>query len=154
MKKTDVEIGATYIVKVGSTLSRVRVEAVSGHGGWCCRNLETNRQIRVLSPQKFRKKLAIVNPGPKQMREPRPPSFTDRAQQKVFKHYDEHPESVDVNGARPIDATGEGYWCGYNGQALKRTVRPAPLAAAAHQAGRYRRVMEWAAAEAERRAAQ
>ena len=55
MKKQDVEIGSTYIVKVSGVLARVRIIAESPYGGWRGTNLATGREVRIRSAARLRR---------------------------------------------------------------------------------------------------
>ena len=55
MKKQDVQIGSTYIVKVSGVLTRVRITAESPHGGWRGTNLATGREVRLRSAARLRR---------------------------------------------------------------------------------------------------
>ena len=55
MKKADVELGKTYVVKVSGHLVPVRLEAVSSYGGWVGRNLHTNREVHIRSAMRLRR---------------------------------------------------------------------------------------------------
>ena len=55
MKKQDVEIGSTYIVKVSSVLAKVRITGESPYGGWRGTNLATGREIRIRSAARLRR---------------------------------------------------------------------------------------------------
>lgn len=57
MKKTEVSIGSTYVVKVSGKLTRVRLESESPYGGWTGRNLETKREVRIRTAAKFRREV-------------------------------------------------------------------------------------------------
>jgi hypothetical protein len=54
MKKADVTIGATYIVKVSGKLTRVRLTRESPYGGWDGLNLATQREVRIRSAARLR----------------------------------------------------------------------------------------------------
>jgi len=47
MKKKDVQIGSTYIVKVSGVLAKVRISGELPCGGWRGTNLATGREIRI-----------------------------------------------------------------------------------------------------------
>jgi hypothetical protein len=49
MKKAEVQIGTTCIVKVSGVLTRVRITGQSPYGGWVGRNLATGREVRIRS---------------------------------------------------------------------------------------------------------
>jgi len=55
MKKADVEIGSTYIVKVSGVLAKVRITGESPYGGWNGRNLATGREVRIRSAARLRR---------------------------------------------------------------------------------------------------
>ncbi len=57
MKKTDVKINATYLVKVAGNLVPVRIDADHENGGWVGTSRKTGKQIRIKSPQRLRKRL-------------------------------------------------------------------------------------------------
>ena len=59
MKKADVQIGATYRVKVSNRIVPVRVLSQSERSGWIGVNLETGRQVRIKSAQRLR---SLVSP--------------------------------------------------------------------------------------------
>ena len=49
MTASEVKIGRYYAVKVSRTLTIVRIETQSSHGGWTGKNIFTNRQVRITS---------------------------------------------------------------------------------------------------------
>ncbi len=55
MKKAQVQIGDTYIVKVSGVLAKVRITAESPYGGWSGTNLATGREIRIRSAARLRR---------------------------------------------------------------------------------------------------
>lgn len=55
MKKADVQVGATYIVKVSDTLSEVRLDRESPYGGWDGTNLNTDRYVRIRDARRLRR---------------------------------------------------------------------------------------------------
>ena len=55
MKKRDIEIGNTYIVKVSGVLAKVRITAESPYGGWRGTNLATGREVRIRSAARLRR---------------------------------------------------------------------------------------------------
>ena len=59
MKKAEVEIGATYIVKVSGKLAPVKITGQSPYGGWDGRNLDTRRDIRIRSAQRLRRPVTL-----------------------------------------------------------------------------------------------
>jgi len=54
MKRSEVIIGQTYVVKVSSKLSRVRITGESPYGGWDGVNTATGRTIRIRGAQRLR----------------------------------------------------------------------------------------------------
>ena len=78
MKKSDVKIGSTYIVKVSGKLAKVRITAdlgsytrwssprdmamfkrpVERHRGWRGVNLATNREVHIRTAAKLRSEVA------------------------------------------------------------------------------------------------
>ena len=57
MKKSDVQIGATYLVKVASNLVPVKITREHDNGGWEGTSVKTGKTIRIKSPQRLRKAL-------------------------------------------------------------------------------------------------
>lgn len=55
MKKRDIEIGNTYIVKVSGVLAKVRITGESPYGGWRGLNLATGREVRIPSAARLRR---------------------------------------------------------------------------------------------------
>jgi hypothetical protein len=62
MKKTDVKINATYLVKVAGNLVPVRIDREHDNGGWLGTSRKTGKQIRIKSPQRLRKRLDDAAP--------------------------------------------------------------------------------------------
>jgi hypothetical protein len=60
MKAKDVHIGELYSVKVSGRVQTVRVQRENPFGGWDCINLNTNRAVRVRSPQRFRINVTVL----------------------------------------------------------------------------------------------
>ena len=58
MKKTDVNIDATYLVKVAGNLVPVKITAEHDHGGWIGTSVKSGKTIRIKSPQRLRQRLA------------------------------------------------------------------------------------------------
>jgi hypothetical protein len=57
MKKADVSVGNTYIVKVSGKLARVKLTNVCRQGGWMGVNLDTNRSVRIKTGGRLRREL-------------------------------------------------------------------------------------------------
>lgn len=55
MKKADVKIGATYLVKVAGNLVPVKITREHEKGGWLGTSRKTGKAIRIKSPQRLRK---------------------------------------------------------------------------------------------------
>jgi len=55
VKKNEIRIGETYVVKVSGKLARVRVTGESPYGGWVGQNLATRREVRIRSAQRLRR---------------------------------------------------------------------------------------------------
>ena len=55
MKKADVQIGETYLVKVAGNLVPVKITREHGDGGWEGRSVKTGKTIRIKSAQRLRK---------------------------------------------------------------------------------------------------
>ena len=64
MKKTEVAVGKTYVVKVSGQLTRVRLAGESPYGGWIGKNLSTGREVRIRTAAKLRRE--VVPPRPAQ----------------------------------------------------------------------------------------
>ena len=62
MKKTDVQINSTYLVKVAGHLVPVRIDREHDNGGWVGTSRKTGKQIRIKSPQRLRKCLDDAAP--------------------------------------------------------------------------------------------
>ena len=62
MKKADVQIGATYLVKVAGNLVPVKITREHDNGGWEGTSVKTGKTIRVKSPQRLRKRLDDAAP--------------------------------------------------------------------------------------------
>ena len=58
MKKAEVQIGSTYIVKVSGVLAKVRITGDSPYGGWRGTNLATRREVRIRSAARLRRPAA------------------------------------------------------------------------------------------------
>ena len=63
MKKADVQIGATYLVKVSGNLVPVKITHEHPNGGWEGRSLKTRKTIRIKSAQRLRR---MVSERPQQ----------------------------------------------------------------------------------------
>ena len=61
MKKSQVEIGGTYLAKVSGQLVPVRVRAEHTLGGWVGVNTVTRREVRIRSAARLRRE---INPNP------------------------------------------------------------------------------------------
>lgn len=61
MKKADVVLGKTYVVKVSGHLAPVKLESVSPYGGWNGRNTRTGREIHIRSASKLRREHVPYN---------------------------------------------------------------------------------------------
>jgi len=65
MKKADVQIDATYLVKVAGNLVPVKITHEHDNGGWVGVSVKTGKTIRIKSPQRLRKRLANAAAGAK-----------------------------------------------------------------------------------------
>jgi hypothetical protein len=63
VKKADVRIGGTYIVKVSGKLTRVRLTRESPYGGWDGLNLATQREVRIRSAARLRAPVGQYRPA-------------------------------------------------------------------------------------------
>lgn len=59
MLKKDVQVGATYVVKVSGKTAGVKIVAEHHLGGWLGRNIATGRDIRVRTAARLRR---LVSP--------------------------------------------------------------------------------------------
>ena len=62
MKKNDVQIGGTYLVKVASNLVPVKIDREHDNGGWMGTSARTGKAIRIKSAQRLRKCLDDAAP--------------------------------------------------------------------------------------------
>jgi len=62
MKKTDIQINATYLVKVAGNLVPVKITREHDNGGWLGTSVKTGKTIRIKSPQRLRK--CLDDPAP------------------------------------------------------------------------------------------
>jgi len=62
MKKADVQIGATYLVKVAGNLVPVKITCEHDNGGWLGVSVKTGKTIRIKSAQRLRKRLDDAAP--------------------------------------------------------------------------------------------
>lgn len=60
MKKSDVQIGVTYLVKVAGNLVPVKITRQHDNGGWEGTSIKTGKTIRIKSAQRLRKRLTEV----------------------------------------------------------------------------------------------
>ena len=63
MKKADVHVGATYLVKVAGNLVPVKITREHDNGGWLGTSVKTGKTIRIKSAQRLRKRLADAAHG-------------------------------------------------------------------------------------------
>jgi len=57
MKKADVHLGATYLVKVAGNLVPVKIDREHDNGGWVGTSAKTGKTIRIKTAQRLRKPL-------------------------------------------------------------------------------------------------
>jgi len=79
MKKEDVQINATYLIKVAGNLAPVTITRHHAGGGWEGTSVKTGKTIRIKSPQRLQKRLAekqAKSKDGKPAREPAAPSAT------------------------------------------------------------------------------
>ena len=55
MKKSDIEQGGLYVVKVSGKLATVKILGPSPYGGWIGRNTETGRDVRIRTAARLRR---------------------------------------------------------------------------------------------------
>jgi hypothetical protein len=100
MKKTDVQIGATYLVKVANNLVPVKItrEHPSGGGGWEGTSVKTGKTIRIKSAQRLRprKRLADAAHGAAKAQKP-----TRGAKAEPRRRRGEPPAVVAATGGQP-----------------------------------------------------
>jgi len=61
MKKSEVEVGGTYVAKVSGRLVAVRIDRESPYGGWQATNLKSGRSIRIRTAARLRGRAARTN---------------------------------------------------------------------------------------------
>src|SRR5215211_4440672 len=54
MKREEVEVGGTYLAKVGARSVEVRIERENGKGGWEAKSVATGKPIRLKDPKHLR----------------------------------------------------------------------------------------------------
>ena len=57
MKKSEVQLGVTYVAKVSGKITTVRIVSESQYGGWNAVNLATTRGIRIYSAQRLHRRI-------------------------------------------------------------------------------------------------
>ncbi len=81
MKKSDVKIGATYLVKVAGNLAPVKITREHDGGGWDGASVKTGKTIRIKSAQRLRKRLdddaPVATKAAKAAKDARPASKRD-----------------------------------------------------------------------------
>ena len=65
MKKSDVKLHATYLVKVAGNLVPVKIDREHDRGGWEGTSQKSGKAIRIKSAQRLRKRLADAAPAAK-----------------------------------------------------------------------------------------
>ncbi len=65
MKKADIQINATYLVKVAGNLVPVKITREHDNGGWEGTSVKTGKTIRIKSAQRLRKRLDDAAPRAK-----------------------------------------------------------------------------------------
>jgi hypothetical protein len=56
MLKNQIELGSEYVVRLHGNFTVVRIFSVNQYGGWNALNLKTNREVRIKSAAKLRRK--------------------------------------------------------------------------------------------------
>jgi hypothetical protein len=51
MKKDEIQVGGTYLAKVGTRMVEVRVERENGRGGWDASSIATGKPVRLKDPK-------------------------------------------------------------------------------------------------------
>jgi len=69
MRKADVTIGQSYVVKVSGRLTHVRIISESPYGGWYGMNTATQRQVRIKTAGKLRRAVATAQDVVEQIEE-------------------------------------------------------------------------------------
>ena len=69
MKKSEVQLGATYLARISNRLVGVKVDSTSKHGGWDGTNLFTGKKVRIKSPAKLREAVGGDTVNPKATKE-------------------------------------------------------------------------------------
>ena len=99
MKNSDVQIGATYLVKVADNLVPVKLVREHPSGGWEGVSAKTGKTIRIKSAQRLRKRLADAAPGAAKV-----PEATQEAKAEPGRDTGERGANV---GQPDGDATGK-----------------------------------------------
>ena len=55
MKKAEIQIGSSYVAKIGGRLTLVQIRSVHSLGGWAALNLTSLRVLRIRSAAKLRR---------------------------------------------------------------------------------------------------
>jgi hypothetical protein len=63
MQKHHVKVGATYLVRVSGTLTKVRLTREHDRGGWYGTNLATGREIRIRTAARLRSEAPAATQG-------------------------------------------------------------------------------------------
>lgn len=64
MKKNEVVVGKTYMVKVSGRVVPVKLDSVSRYGGWVGTNTVTGREVRIHTAAKLRREQGAPVPPP------------------------------------------------------------------------------------------
>jgi hypothetical protein len=99
MKNSDVQVGATYLVKVADNLVPVKLVREHPSGGWEGVSAKTGKTIRIKSAQRLRKRLADAAPGAAKV-----PEATQEAKAEPGRDTGERGANV---GQPDGDATGK-----------------------------------------------
>lgn len=62
MKKSEVEIGATYIAKVSGKLVKIKITGEASYGGWIATNTATGRDVHIHGSQRLRRQVVPISP--------------------------------------------------------------------------------------------
>ena len=81
MKMNEVQIGGTYQANVSNKLVTGRIDSAVKHGGWLATNLETGKQVRIKTAQRFRKPMGKTQKANKPAT---PPSSTSSTRAAAF----------------------------------------------------------------------
>lgn len=114
MKKSDVQMGATYLVKVAGNLVPVKIDREHPSGGWEGTSQKSGKTIRIKSAQRLRKRLADAAPAAtkpeKATKDAKKTSGRDTSQRGAKEAKQERPSLLNL-AAKVLSEAGEPLNC-------------------------------------------